>query len=72
MILARGLAVNLAPIRVNTVCPGLGLNERLARSPELVRKQTERQLIPCRAELAEVAQTYLYLMCGSVSALGGR
>jgi hypothetical protein len=69
---ARGLAVNLAPIRVNTVCPGLGLNERLACSPELVRKQTERHLIRCRAEVAEVAQTYLYLMRGSVSALGVR
>ncbi len=63
--LARGLAVDLAPIRVNAVCPGLVLNERLSRSPELVRQQTERQLIPRGAEPAEVAQAYLYLMRGS-------
>ncbi len=63
--LARGLAVDVAPIRVNAVCPGLVLTERLARSPELVRQQTERQLIPRGAEPAEVAQAYLYLMRGN-------
>jgi NAD(P)-dependent dehydrogenase (short-subunit alcohol dehydrogenase family) len=62
--LARGLAVDLAPIRVNAVCPGLVLNERLNRSPELVRQQTERQLIPRGADPSEVAQAYLYLMRG--------
>jgi NAD(P)-dependent dehydrogenase (short-subunit alcohol dehydrogenase family) len=62
--LARGLAVDLAPIRVNAVCPGLVLNESLNRSPELVRQQTERQLIPRGADPSEVAQAYLYLMRG--------
>jgi NAD(P)-dependent dehydrogenase (short-subunit alcohol dehydrogenase family) len=62
--LTRGLAVDLAPIRVNAVCPGLVLNERLNRSPELVRQQTERQLIARGADPSEVAQAYLYLMRG--------
>jgi len=63
--LARGLAVDLAPIRVNAVCPGLVLTERLSRSPDLVRQQTEHQLIPRGAEPAEMAQAYLYLMRGT-------
>jgi NAD(P)-dependent dehydrogenase (short-subunit alcohol dehydrogenase family) len=63
--LARGLAVDLAPLRVNAVCPGLVLTENLALSPEVVSRQTERQLIPRGAEPAEVAQAYLYLMRGS-------
>ena len=50
---------------VNAVCPGLVLTETLNRSPEMVRQQTERQLIPRGAEPAEVAQAYLYLMRGS-------
>ena len=65
--LARGLAVDLAPLRVNAVCPGVVLTERLSQfqSPELVRQQTGRQLIPRGAEPAEVAQAYLYLMRGT-------
>lgn len=48
----------------NAVCPGLVLNERLARSLEVIRQQTERQLLPRGAEPVEVAQAYLYLMRG--------
>jgi NAD(P)-dependent dehydrogenase (short-subunit alcohol dehydrogenase family) len=62
--LIRGLAVHLAPIRVNGVCPGAVLTEKLAGAAELVRQQTARQLIPRGAEPAEVAQAYLYLMRG--------
>jgi hypothetical protein len=40
------------------------LNERLARSLEVIRQQTERQLLPRGAEPGEVAQAYLYLMRG--------
>jgi NAD(P)-dependent dehydrogenase (short-subunit alcohol dehydrogenase family) len=40
------------------------LNERLARSLEVIRQQTERQLLPRGAEPVEVAQAYLYLMRG--------
>jgi NAD(P)-dependent dehydrogenase (short-subunit alcohol dehydrogenase family) len=63
--LARALAVDLAPVRVNTVCPGLVLTERAAHvSAEVVRKMTEHQPVPRGAEPAEVAQAYLYLMRG--------
>ena len=63
--LARGLAVDLAPVRVNAVCPGLVLTERLAQWPaERVRQMTERQPLPRPADPGEVAQAYLYLMRG--------
>lgn len=63
--LARGLAVDLAPVRVNAVCPGLVLTERWANpSPEMMRQIAERQLIPRGARPEEVAQAYLYLMRG--------
>jgi NAD(P)-dependent dehydrogenase (short-subunit alcohol dehydrogenase family) len=66
--LTRGLAVELAPIRVNCVCPAMirteiwdamlpakGRDERFA-------KMTERQLIPRIGEPGETAEAYLYLM----------
>lgn len=63
--LVRGLAVDLAPIRVNTVCPGLVLTDRLAQWPsDVIRQMTERQPLPRAADPAEAAQAYLYLMRG--------
>lgn len=63
--LVRGLAVDLAPLRVNSVCPGPVLTERLAPWPaEVIRQMTERQPLPRAADPAEVAQAYLYLMRG--------
>jgi NAD(P)-dependent dehydrogenase (short-subunit alcohol dehydrogenase family) len=66
--LTRGLAVELAPVRVNCVCPAMirteiwdtmlpaeGREERFAR-------MTERQLIPRIGEPGETAEAYLYLM----------
>ncbi|MGA0601452.1 SDR family oxidoreductase [Caulobacter sp. KR2-114] len=64
--LARGLAVDLAPVRVNAVCPGLTLTERWANPrPELLAQLAQRQLIPRGAQPHEVAQAYLYLMRGT-------
>lgn len=64
--LARGLAVDLAPIRVNSVCPGLTLTERWANPPPEMLSQIEaRQPIPRAAQPAEVAEAYLYLMRGT-------
>ncbi len=61
--LVRALAVDLAPLRVNTVCPGLVLTERLAAwPPETIRKMTERLPIPRAADPHEAAQAYLYAM----------
>lgn len=63
--LTRGLAVDLAPIRVNAVCPGLVLTERGRQYPaDAVRQMTGRQPLPRAAEPAEVAEAYLYLMRG--------
>ena len=64
--LVRGLAVDLAPIRVNSVCPGVTLSERLARLPEnQLRQMTERQPLPRGGDPVELAQAYLYSMRGS-------
>jgi NAD(P)-dependent dehydrogenase (short-subunit alcohol dehydrogenase family) len=65
--LTRALAVELAPVRVNCVCPGLirtGVWDRIPeerRAAELAR-MTERQLLPRVGEPAEAAEAYLYLM----------
>ncbi|HEU0231332.1 MAG TPA: SDR family oxidoreductase [Burkholderiaceae bacterium] len=63
--LVRSLALDLAPLRVNSVCPGPVLTERLAPWPaEVINQMTERQPLPRAADPAEVAQAYLYLMRG--------
>jgi NAD(P)-dependent dehydrogenase (short-subunit alcohol dehydrogenase family) len=65
--LTRALAVDLAPIRVNVVCPALILTEvwnSIAEDvrPERLRRMTERQPLPRPGDPAEVAQAYLYAM----------
>ena len=65
--LTRGLAVDLAPIRVNAVCPGLVRTEVWDAVPqdkreERFRRMTERQPLPRIGEPEEVAQAYLYCM----------
>lgn len=64
--LVRGLAVDLAPIRVNSVSPGLVLTERLAPWPvEQLRQFTSRQPLPRAGQPEELAQAYLFLMRGT-------
>jgi NAD(P)-dependent dehydrogenase (short-subunit alcohol dehydrogenase family) len=65
--LARGLAVDLAPVRVNCVCPGLirtGVWEMIPEEHREIQllKMTERQLVPRPGQPAEAAEAYLYLM----------
>ena len=67
--LTRGLAVELAPIRVNAVCPGLirtgvwdGIPED--RREERFRTMTTRQPLARIGEPEEAAEAYLYLMKG--------
>ena len=61
--LARGLAVDLAPIRVNAVCPGLVLTDVVKQMPEAsVAAMVERLPVPRTASPAEAAQAYVYLM----------
>ena len=63
--LTRGLAVDLAPVRVNLVCPGLVLTDRVKMMPEdMLRMFTARLPLPRAALPAEVAQAYLYCMRG--------
>ena len=63
--LVKGLAVDLAPIRVNSVCPGLVMTERLVGWPaEMIQQMVARLPLPRAAEPAEAAQAFLYLMKG--------
>lgn len=64
--LTRGLAVDLAPVRVNCVCPGLIDTELLNRygeaRHEMIKAITQRQLIPRAGTPAEAAEAYLTCM----------
>lgn len=65
--LVRGLAVDLAPIRVNAVCPGPIRTDIWGEPTEdQAKAQAERlartQLLPRMGEPAEAAEAYLYLM----------
>lgn len=67
--LTRGLAVDLAPIRVNCVCPGLirtGVWESIPeeRRAEQFERMTKRQPLSRVGEPSEAAEAYLYLMRG--------
>jgi NAD(P)-dependent dehydrogenase (short-subunit alcohol dehydrogenase family) len=67
--LALALAVDLAPLRVNAVCPGLVRTEVWSAIPEDQRddrfkKMTERLPVKRICEPHEVAEAYLYLMRG--------
>ena len=63
-VLARGLAVDLAPVRVNAVCPGLILTEHVTQTmPEAQRHAFVDALpIPRAASPAECAKAYVYSM----------
>ena len=67
--LTYGLAVELAPIRVNAVFPGGVATEIFTGLPPEMREVEEarfgKQPLPRIGEPAEVAQAYLYLMKGS-------
>jgi len=65
--LTRGLAVDLAPIRVNLVCPGAVVTPLWDSLPEQARKQLFENAaahLPVRhiADADEVASAYTYLM----------
>ncbi len=64
--LVMGLAYDLAPVRVNGVCPGAIRTEAWDELPEDFRRfQEDRlsgQLVPRVGETSECAEAYLYLM----------
>ncbi len=64
--LTRGLAVDLAPVRVNCVCPGLIETELFARygeaRHEMLKAMSQKQLIPRPGTPAEAAESYLTCM----------
>lgn len=63
--LVRALAVELAPQRVNIVCPGIVMTERWKRLPEeQMKAMTKSQPLPRGGEPGEIAEAYLYLMRG--------
>ena len=63
--LTRGLALDLAPIRVNCVCPGLVMTERNSAMPAAAAERYTARLPLARGAVPdEVAQAYLYLMRG--------
>lgn len=67
--LARGLAVDLAPVRVNAVCPGLTLTEHTRQMPDdVLRSFVAAQPLQRAASPTEVATAYVYSMLnGSVT-----
>jgi NAD(P)-dependent dehydrogenase (short-subunit alcohol dehydrogenase family) len=64
--LALGLAVDLAPVRVNCVCPGLIETELLSRygeaRHEMLKMMAQKQLIQRPGTPAEAAEAYLTCM----------
>lgn len=64
--LALGLAVDLAPVRVNCVCPGLIETELFARYGEarhdMLKAMAQKQLIPRPGTPAEAGEAYLTCM----------
>lgn len=60
--LVKGFAVDLAPQRINGVCPGLTLTELIAQVPGRIEAATARLPLPRAASPAEAATAYIYLM----------
>lgn len=61
--LTRGLAMDLAPVRVNAVCPGLVLTDHVKQMPEAMLQSIVAHLpVPRSATPAEAAKAYVYLM----------
>lgn len=62
--LARGLAIDLAPVRVNAVCPGVILTDQVKQTmPEARLRSFVAPLpVPRGGSPAEAARAYVYLM----------
>jgi NAD(P)-dependent dehydrogenase (short-subunit alcohol dehydrogenase family) len=61
--LTLGLAMDLAPVRVNAVCPGIILTDIVKQRPEAALQSLVAPLpVPRGASPAEAAKAYVYLM----------
>jgi NAD(P)-dependent dehydrogenase (short-subunit alcohol dehydrogenase family) len=61
--LTRALALDISPVRVNAVSPGIVLTEHMMQLPETVRQSLVSPLpIPRGASPAEAALAYIYLI----------
>jgi NAD(P)-dependent dehydrogenase (short-subunit alcohol dehydrogenase family) len=64
--LTRGLAIDLAPLRINAVCPGLILTDHVKQMPEeMLRTYVAALPLPRGASPTEAATAYVYLMLNS-------
>jgi len=64
--LTRGLAIDLAPVRINAVCPGLILKEDVKHMPEeVLRSQVVPLPMPRGGSPIEAATAYVYSMLNS-------
>ena len=64
--LTRGLAIDLAPVRINAVCPGLILTDHVKQMPEEMSRTFVAPLpLPRAASPTEAATAYVYLMLNS-------
>ena len=64
--LVRGLAVDLAPLRINAVCPGLILTDHVKQMPQDTQQAYVAGLpLPRGASPTEAATAYVYLMLNS-------
>jgi NAD(P)-dependent dehydrogenase (short-subunit alcohol dehydrogenase family) len=61
--LTRALAMDLAPVRVNAVCPGYVLTEIIKKMPdEMLRSAVAHLPLPRAASPTEAAKAYVYFM----------
>jgi NAD(P)-dependent dehydrogenase (short-subunit alcohol dehydrogenase family) len=61
--LTRALAMDLAPVRVNAVCPGYVLTDIIKQMPEeILRAAVGHIPVPRAGSPAEAAKAYVYLM----------
>jgi NAD(P)-dependent dehydrogenase (short-subunit alcohol dehydrogenase family) len=64
--LVRGLAIDLAPARINAVCPGMILTDHTKQmSAEILQKYVAQLPLPRGALPTEAAMAYVYLMLNS-------
>jgi len=61
--LTRGLAMDLIPVRVNAVCPGIVLTDHVKQMPKTMLQSIVAPLpVPRGAAPVEAAKAYVYLM----------